>query len=394
MAETSISVAQDYFTCSICLNLLNEPVTTPCGHSFCMVCINSFWDELDQKKSYSCPQCRETFAPRPVLRKSNVLTGITDQLQKIDQQTSLGDALDFISLESQDVECDSCIGVKEKAVKSCLTCLASYCETHVQPHHESPAFKKHTLISALSNLQEKMCAQHNKLLEVFCRKDQRVICSQCSVDKHSDHDTVPVQDEWMEKKKYFEDLQQKYHNSLESREEKLLELKEVTEAYKNSVQEAMKDSEKIFAELLVSIEKRQSEVTEMFRAQEKAELAQAAGVQQQLEQEIADVKKRQTELEKLSQTSGYIHFLQRFQFLSPKLQTPDSFKVTFNKQWSFENFKKSILQLKEEVEDFCKERVEKVSENGENIERYFVHKYTFCITKNMGTHFPEEWRFL
>lgn len=198
MAEASISVAQDHFTCSICLNLLKEPVTTPCGHSFCMVCINGFWDQLDQKKSYICPQCRETFTPRPVLRKSNVLTEITDQLQKTDHQTSFVPTLDLISMESQDVECDSCIGVKEKAVKSCLTCLASYCHTHLQPHHESPAFKKHTLISAMSNLQEKMCAQHNKLLDVFCRKDQRAICYQCSVDKHSDHDTVPIQDEWTE----------------------------------------------------------------------------------------------------------------------------------------------------------------------------------------------------
>lgn len=203
MAEASISIHQEHFSCSICLNLLKEPVTTPCGHSFCMVCINRFWDEQNQKKSYSCPQCRETFAPRPVLRKSNMLTEITDLLKKSDQQTSLINALDIISLESQDVECDSCIGVKEKAVKSCLTCLATYCETHVQPHLESPAFKKHTLIAALSNLQEKMCAEHNKLLEVFCREDKRVICYQCSKENHSDHDTIPVQDEWMEKKVLF-----------------------------------------------------------------------------------------------------------------------------------------------------------------------------------------------
>ncbi|KAK2863888.1 hypothetical protein Q7C36_003042 [Tachysurus vachellii] len=372
MAEASISITQEHFSCSICLNLLKEPVTTPCGHSFCMVCINRFWDGQNQKKSYSCPQCRETFAPRPVLRKSNMLTEITDLLKKSDQQSYLINALDIISLESQDAECDSCIGVKEKAVKSCLTCRATYCETHVQPHLESPAFKKHTLIAALSNLQEKMCAEHNKLLEVFCREDKRVICYQCSKENHSDHDTVPVQDEWIEKKKYIEDIQQKHQNRLESREKKLLELKEVTEAYKQSVQEAVEDNKRIFAELLVSFEKRQSEVTEMLRAEEKAELAQTVGVQKQLEQEIAAIKKRQTELGKLSQTNGYIHFLQRFQFLSPKLEISDSFKFTLNHQWSFENFKKSIIQIKEEVEDICKEKVDTFSENGLNFNQVII----------------------
>lgn len=199
MAEASISIQQEHFNCSICLHLLKEPVTTPCGHSFCMVCLNGFWDADHKKKVYSCPQCRETFAPRPVLRKSNVLTEIVDTLQKTEQQTSFVQALDTLLLESQDVECDSCIGVKNKAVKSCLTCLTSYCDAHVQAHRESPAFKKHALITALSNLQEKTCAQHNKLLDVFCRSDQKVICHQCSVGKHTDHDTVPVQEEWLEK---------------------------------------------------------------------------------------------------------------------------------------------------------------------------------------------------
>lgn len=200
MAEASISVDPGHLNCSICLNLLKNPVTTPCGHSFCMVCINGFWDTEAQKKVYSCPQCRETFAPRPDLRKNNVLTEIIDLLQENEKQTSFAQALNIISLEAQDVECDSCIGVKVKAVKSCLTCLASYCDTHVHAHHESPAFKNHRLITALSNLQEKTCAQHNKLLEIFCHKDQRVICYQCSMEKHRDHDTAPVQDVWMEKK--------------------------------------------------------------------------------------------------------------------------------------------------------------------------------------------------
>lgn len=206
MAEASISIDQEHFSCSICLHLLKEPVTTPCGHSFCMVCINGFWDTGDKKKMYSCPQCRETFKPRPVLSKSNVLTGIIDILQRTEQQTSFVQALDIISHEDQDVECDSCIGVKDKAVKSCLTCLASYCDSHVKAHFEAQAFKNHTLIAAMSNLQQKTCAQHNKLLEVFCRHDQKVICYQCSMDKHRDHDTVPVQEEWVEKKVFNSNL--------------------------------------------------------------------------------------------------------------------------------------------------------------------------------------------
>uniref|UniRef100_A0A8B9GV36 RING-type domain-containing protein n=1 Tax=Astyanax mexicanus TaxID=7994 RepID=A0A8B9GV36_ASTMX len=55
MAEANVSLAQDEFSCSVCLDLLKDPVTISCGHSFCMVCINGFWDQEDQKKIYSYP---------------------------------------------------------------------------------------------------------------------------------------------------------------------------------------------------------------------------------------------------------------------------------------------------------------------------------------------------
>ncbi|KAI3374186.1 hypothetical protein L3Q82_006047 [Scortum barcoo] len=55
------------------LGIWQDPVTIPCGHSYCMNCIKSFWDDEDEKKIHSCPQCRQTFTPRPVLVKNTML---------------------------------------------------------------------------------------------------------------------------------------------------------------------------------------------------------------------------------------------------------------------------------------------------------------------------------
>ncbi|XP_017311371.1 E3 ubiquitin-protein ligase TRIM11 [Ictalurus punctatus] len=81
MAEASISVDQDQFSCPVCLDLLKDPVAIPCGHSFCKVCINDCWDQEDQKGVYSCPQCRDTFTPRPVLRRNNMLAEVVEKLK-------------------------------------------------------------------------------------------------------------------------------------------------------------------------------------------------------------------------------------------------------------------------------------------------------------------------
>nr|NP_001153978.1 fish virus induced TRIM protein [Oncorhynchus mykiss]CAP08934.1 fish virus induced TRIM protein [Oncorhynchus mykiss] len=360
MAQQGVLLDQDQFCCSVCLDLLKEPVVIPCGHSYCRSCIEGCWDQDDLKGVYSCPQCRETFTPRPNLRKNNMLAEVVEKLRKTGLQAAPPPALCYAG--PGDVVCDFCTGTrKQKALMSCLACLASYCETHLQSHYEFPALKKHKLVKATAQLQEKICSHHDKLLEVYCRTDQQCICYLCTMDEHKGHDTVSAAAERTEKQRQLGMSQQKVQQRFQEREKELKELQQAVESFKLSAQSAVEDSDQIFTELIRSIERRSSEVKELIRAQEKAQVSQAEGLLEQLKQEIAELRKRSTELEQLSHTEDHIHFLQSYQSLSSISVSSDLPSIVVRPLQYFGDVSKTVSELREKLEDFLKGEWTKIS---------------------------------
>ncbi|XP_035385413.1 E3 ubiquitin/ISG15 ligase TRIM25-like isoform X2 [Electrophorus electricus] len=359
MAEASISVDQDQFSCPICLDLLKDPVTINCGHSFCMVCINDYWDQDDQRGIYSCPQCRETFSPRPVLHRNNMLAEVVEKLKKTELHPA---SPAHCYARPGDLECDFCTGRKRKASESCLVCQTSFRETHRKSHYEVPALKKHKLIKASTRLQEMICSQHDKVIEIYCRTDQSCICYLCTMDEHKGHDTVSAAAGRTEKQTQLKEVQSKSQWRIQEKEKKVQELKQAVNTLKRSAQAALEDSESIFTELIHSIKEMLSELTEMIRAKEKTELSRAEGLQEKLEQEIADLKRRDTELEQLSHTENDTHFLQSFQSVCNSSGTVDPLGIYFiiNKQLSFDGIKQILSNLKEQLEEICMEEFNKV----------------------------------
>ncbi|XP_036428103.1 E3 ubiquitin-protein ligase TRIM47-like [Colossoma macropomum] len=344
------SVSVDQFSCPVCLDVLNNPVTTPCGHSFCLGCINGCWDQEGLKGEYSCPQCRRSFTPRPVLSKNVMLAEMMEKLK--------------ISAPAELVDCDACIGRKLRAVKSCLVCLASYCETHLQPHYQSPAFKKHKLVKASRRLQEQICSQHEQRLQVYCRTDQQCICMLCTMDDHKGHDTVSVAAERAEKQKKLLETKRQFQQKIQEREKEVEELKKAVESHKRSAQRAVENTENIFTELISSIERRHSEISELIRAQENAAVSRAEGALRRLEQEISELRRRNTELEQLSLTEDHIHFLQILQSLSVPPASPELTFIKFSPILSLEELLNSVLQLGEKVEQLCEEEFKKILSAG------------------------------
>uniref|UniRef100_A0A087YCE7 Tripartite motif-containing protein 16-like n=1 Tax=Poecilia formosa TaxID=48698 RepID=A0A087YCE7_POEFO len=343
---------QETLCCSICLDLLKDPVTIPCGHSYCMNCIKTHWDEEDEKRIHSCPQCKETFTPRPVLKKNTMLAALVEQMKKTGLQAA---AADHRYAGPEDVACDFCTGRKLKAIKSCLFCLASFCEKHLQPHYDSAAFKKHKLVEPSKNLQENICSKHDEVMKMFCRTDQKFICYLCSVDEHKDHDTVTVAAEIAERQRGLEEKQQKIQQMIQDREEDVKLLQQEVEAINRSADKAVEDSEKIITELICLLQKRSSDVKQQIRSQQETEVSQQSGWLEKLEQEITELKRKDAELEQLSHTEDHNQFLLNYPSLPAPSESTHSSSVNIRPLRHFEDVTAAVSELRDKLQDVLRD---------------------------------------
>lgn len=128
-----------------------EPVSTPCGHSFCKACLQGYWNH---SKKFVCPMCKKSYSKRPEMSVNRVLAEISTQFQGLAMSGGAASGASVMSSGSDasrvaspgpdtgefaragEVPCDACIGRKLKAHKSCLNCPGSFCETHLRHHRK------------------------------------------------------------------------------------------------------------------------------------------------------------------------------------------------------------------------------------------------------------------
>uniref|UniRef100_A0A673VLX2 Ret finger protein-like 4A n=1 Tax=Salmo trutta TaxID=8032 RepID=A0A673VLX2_SALTR len=189
------SMSEDQFLCSICLGVFTDPATIPCGHTFCMPCLEAYWNSRGDPAI--CALCKTSFTPTPNIQVNIVLR---DLVESFNGASGGGDeAVDQPTVALGEVSCDVCIGERmPKAIKTCLVCLSSYCLEHARVHNAR--FSRHKLVRPLANLEERMCPTHNRLLELYCRTDKTMLCVACDAHQAPAHLVVTMQVEFLAQK--------------------------------------------------------------------------------------------------------------------------------------------------------------------------------------------------
>ena len=187
---------EEQLTCPVCLDLYTNPKTLPCLHSFCQHCLEGLpLDKKNETYYLSCPTCRHcTELPEegagafPVAFTLNNLKEIYSLMKKV--------------ADPQQVTCDNC--TTANATGYCKDCNKFLCQKCMDIHKGWAPIAHHQLtsldevtasVSSTSQLlapakQEApfTCSTHNKKMKLYCETCDSVICRDCTVRTHKDHE--------------------------------------------------------------------------------------------------------------------------------------------------------------------------------------------------------------
>uniref|UniRef100_A0A3B5AM10 E3 ubiquitin-protein ligase TRIM39-like n=1 Tax=Stegastes partitus TaxID=144197 RepID=A0A3B5AM10_9TELE len=317
MASSATMLPQEQFQCTICQQVFNNPVTTPCGHNFCQACLQSTWDS---SSVCQCPTCNKSFTSRPEISINTAFKELADTFR---QMIVCSSASPLSAAKPGEVVCDVCAATTRqvRALKSCLVCLTSYCEAHLEPHQRVATLKLHKLIEPVGNLQERMCEKHERLLEMFCRDEQKCVCQFCTETEHKGHQAVRVEDESGQRK---------------------LQMKKTEEGFQQMIQERLKKVEEIKN---CAAERRAEELVD------------------ELQQEVTELQRRNTELEELRSTEDHLHLLQRLPSLTSPPPTRQWTEISVHPELCVGTLRRTLSKLDDSLKkelDTLKEDVDVV----------------------------------
>ncbi|XP_070849155.1 E3 ubiquitin-protein ligase TRIM39-like [Chaetodon trifascialis] len=344
MASPSVLLSEVQFQCCICQDVFSEPVSIPCGHSFCFTCITSHWDD---SLAISCPKCQAVFEGRPELCENSFAKEMSEQIRTRRQSGVMSKAGRFIC-------CDVCVEKQSKALKSCLVCLTSYCESHLEPHLRVATLKIHKLIEPVAMLESRICKRHQRLLELFCRSDQSLVCVLCTETGHQSHDTVPVERESQEKKAEMKRMEADVQQMIHDRLQKVEEIKHSVDLSKENSKRGLVESLEVFSTLLRVIERSQAELVEAIQRKQAAAEQRAERLIRELQLEITELERKRSEMEQLSHTEDHLHLLQRFPTLSCPPYASVCSDITVHSDTCVGTVRRAVANIEEQLQSALK----------------------------------------
>ena len=211
VAEQALKKVADQLTCAICLEDYKDPKLLQCFHVFCKECLERLVLRDQQGLSLRCPSCR-----RSTLLPPSSVSGLQPAFL-IHHLFEIRDTLVKVKKVKgpQKTQCEKCR--KGDATSFCRDCGQFLCTVCTQIHKDWAELSTHEVIS-LERLEGDVtqlvpptkkityCSKHpTKESDLYCETCEELICRDCIVRVHRDHQYDLITDAYPKHKNVITD---------------------------------------------------------------------------------------------------------------------------------------------------------------------------------------------
>ena len=350
-------------SCSVCSDLFTDPKHLSCLHSFCLKCLNRWYETCGGGEAIKCPKC-QTLSRVPA-------SGDLKDLPTSFYLNGLIDVLAIKECKKTQVTCGNC-DKKSSEASYCFQCCIFYCEQCLVGHKMMRDKKEHRVL-AVKEFQDKdyedvlkrpvFCSKerHQKEeLKYYCKECETALCQTCVTLNHGGHDLRLIEEEAENKTLEIKSILQSQREGLDAKLNVIAQLDEDCAKVIQQSEIARRDVQRFADGLIKTIQAKMKNIITAVENQTKKSLeilkAKRSAIQQQINATESSLKEAD-KLLKRSTTAEVVQLKKSLQtiFLGLNQTEPIVHDTSNLKTFGFVKNQKMLDVVNEEDIGFLKE---------------------------------------
>ena len=300
-------------SCSVCSDLFTDPKHLSCLHSFCLKCLQQWYETCGGGESIKCPKC-QTFSRVPA-------NGELKDLPTSFYLNGLIDVLAIKECKKTQVKCGNC-DKKRSEVSYCFQCSIFYCDQCVAAHNILRRNREHRVL-AIKDFQDKdfedvlkqpvFCSREDhqeEELKYYCQECETTLCQTCFALDHGGHALKLIKQVAETQKLEIKTVIEMHRKKLEA---KMKEVTQLDEDYAKVIQQnkiVKRDAQRFADNLIKSIQAKLQNIITTVKNQTKKSLDSLTAKRSEIQHQINIIESSLEEADKLLKRSTTAEIVQ------------------------------------------------------------------------------------
>ena len=289
-------------SCSVCSDLFTDPKHLSCLHSFCLKCLQQWYETCGGGEAIKCPKC-QTFSRVPA-------SGDLKDLPTSFYLNGLIDVLAIKECKTTQVKCGNC-DKKRSEVSYCFQCCIFYCDQCVAAHNILRRNREHRVL-AIKDFQDKdfedvlnrpvFCSRQDhqeEELKYYCKECETTLCQTCFALDHGGHALKLIKEEAETQKLEIKSVIEMHRKKLEA---KMKEVTQLDEDYDKMIQQneiVKRDAQRFADNVIKSIQAKLQNIITTVENQTKKSLESLTAKRSEIQHQINIIESSLEEADKL-----------------------------------------------------------------------------------------------